>query len=339
MTVLTVIGIVVFVALPAALFCWVLFMAWLEHRRDRVPILLYHRILSRAAAERGEVPDDEMIYVSYDTAFAEQMNYLRQAGYTTLDFDDYLRIRSGGAPMPTRPVMVTFDDGYSSNYTMAYPVLKANSQKATIYVAPEPDQHTRDLVRGVDGFLNPDQMRELAANGVAIESHTLTHCILNELDDDRVRFELTESRDRLSSFTGKPVHHLAIPRAGYSRRVRRIAREVGYQTVCCNAKGTANGLSDPLALPRIVIERDMSIADFARSLTPRSALMLRVVGNIKRIPEFLGGSSFAARFRRRLYRSPLRPLFETSNLKRVVALIALTYLATSVWFMVHLLTG
>lgn len=338
MTIIAIIGGILFIALPATLAGWLLFMAALEYRRDRVPILLYHRLISKAAAERGDVPDDEMIYVSYDTAFADQMNHLRDAGYTTLDFDDYLRIREGRMPMPAKPVIVTFDDGYLSNYTMAFPALKANRQKAIIYVAPEPDEHTRHLVRGVDGFLNPDQMRELAANGVAIQSHTLTHCVLNELDDDRIRFELTESRDRLAEYTGRSVDHLAIPRAGYSRRVYRIARACGYKTVCCNKKGTANGLSDLLALPRIVIERDMTLQAFARCLSPRAALQLRVVGNLKRIPEFLGGAKFASRLRRALYASPLRPLFETSNLKRAVAVVAMLYLAASIWFTIHLIT-
>lgn len=330
-------GIVLFVVLPGALLLILLWLVWLEHRRDRIPILLYHRLVAKAAVDAGEVPDDEMIWVSYDTTFAEQMNHLQRSDYTTLNMDDYLRIRSGEQPMPPKPVVITFDDGYLSNYTLAYPALRANGQKATIFVAPEPDEHTRNIVAGVDGFLNDEQMREMSDNGVSIQSHTLTHCILTELDDDAIRYELTESRTRLQSVTGKAVEHIAIPRAGEDRRVRRLVSEAGYKTSCGNRKGTSTGLSDLLGLPRIVIERDMGVGSFARALTPRGALMLRIVGGLKRLPVRLFGSSTAARIRRVLYHSPLGPLFETRRLKVILAAVALLYFATSAWFVWWLL--
>lgn len=327
-------GYLLFGVLPALAIILAGWFVYLEHRRDRIPILLYHRLIAMADVEAGRVPDTEMIWVSYDTRFAEQMDYLKCNGYTTIDLDDYLEIRSGRMPLPDKPVLITFDDGYLSNYKLAYPVLKRNGQKAVIFVPPEPDEYTHNIVKGVDGFLNPEQMRELVANGVAIESHTLTHCVLNELDNASAMYELTESKRRLEEITGRPVGHIAIPRAGYSRRIRRLVKEAGYLTACCNNKGSATGLSDLLALPRIVIERDMSVEDFARALSPRGALTLRIVGNIKRIPEFLGGSGFARRVRRVLYGSPLRPVFETRNLRRTLFIGTVLYVlfgAIFVW--------
>lgn len=329
---LTYLGILMFWLLPAGLLAMVLRSFYLEYRRDRIPILLYHRLISRSDAERGAVPDNEMIWVSYDTRFAEQMDYLHRSGYTTLSLDDYLAVRSGRFPLPVRPVVITFDDGYLSNYTLAYPALKGHGQKATIFVAPEPDEHTRKLVQGVDGFLSPEQMREMAANGISIQSHTLTHCILSELDDAAATVELTESRRRLADITGQPVEHLAVPRAGYSQRIRQLVKKVGYKTVCCNNKGSANLSSAVLALPRIVVERDMTVEDFARLLSPRSAAILRIVGNVKRIPEWLGGPRFASQVRRKLYGGPLRGLFGTARLKHVILLTALLYLIASVLF-------
>lgn len=336
---LTALGVFVFLGIPAALAAGVLYCVAQEYRRDRIPILLYHRLISKAAADRGEIPDREMIWVSYDTVFAEQMAYLRRAGYTTLDLDDYVAIRAGRMPLPDRPVIITFDDGYRSNYTLAFPVMKAHAQKAVIFVALEPDEYTRRGVEGVDGFLTAGQMREMADHGVSIQSHTLTHCVLADLDDERALFELTESRRRITEITGRPVDHLAIPRAGYSRRIRKLVEKAGYRTVCGNRKGTANRSSDRLALPRIVIERDMTVEDFARALTPRSAVMLRIIGNLKRIPELLGGSGFASRVRRVLYAGPLRPLFETRNLKRLIAAVALLYTAGAALFLWRWIAG
>lgn len=332
-------GVALFVVAPVLILAAVLRCAWLEYRPDRVPILLYHRLISREAAQRGEVPDEEMIYVSYDTVFEQQMSYLSQAGFTTLDLDDFIAIRAGRMPRPVKPILITFDDGYESNYTLAYPVLRRLGMKATIFVATDPDEYTRCLVKGVDGFLSESQMRELSENGVSIQSHTLTHCVLSELDEAVAMRELTESRRRLAEITGRPVNHLAIPRSGYSRRVRRWVGAAGYLTACGNHKGTACFQSDVFCLPRIVIERDTTVQDFARALTPSNALVLRIIGNLKRIPECVAGPRFAERLRDILYAGPFRPLFQTRNLVRLAGLAALLYALAGLGFVWHLLAS
>ncbi len=332
------IGIVVFLVIPGVIALLVARCILLEYRHDRVPIILFHRLLCKADADKGVVRDDEMIWVSYDTTFVRQMEFLRDNGYTAIDFDDYVKIRSGQAKLPSKPVIITFDDGYVSNYTMGFPVLRRLGLKATIFVPPEPDDYTRGKVLDVDGFVSAEQIREMSDGGISIQSHTLTHCVLTDLDDLSAMHELTESRNLLSQITGRPVEHIAIPRAGYSRHIAGLVAAAGYKTACCNNKGSANGRSSLLALPRIVVERDMSMADFARCLAPRGAAILRIVGNIKRIPEFLGGARFAVAVRRRLYHGPLRPLFETRNLKKVVAAAGLLYVAACVLFMHHLIT-
>lgn len=329
---LEVIGLILFAALPVAAGAW-LALAWvLENRADRIPILLYHRLLRKADVDAGLVRDDEPVWASYDDRFEAQMGLLRDQGFATLDFDDYVRIRAGAQPLPAKPVIVTLDDGYLSSYTLAFPVLKRNGQRATVFVAPEPDAHSRDLVENVDDFLTAAQMKEMSESGISIQSHSVTHAILTDLTDDQVGFELAESRRRLEGITGQPVRHFAVPRAGYSRRVRALVRANGYLTACCNNKGTSTGWSDPLALPRIVIERDMGLEEFAQALTPRSGFLLRVVGNVKRIPERLGGVHFAQRVRQLLYRGPLVPLFSARNLKRVIVFAGACYVCGGLLF-------
>lgn len=252
-------GILVFYVIPGALFLEVLRCAYLEFRRDRIPILLYHRLISRAEVDAGTTPDLEPIYAVYDDVFSEQMQRLHEKGYATLSLDQLMEIRAGSQPLPRRSVLITFDDGYRSVARLAFPVLRRLGQQATVFVAPEPDDHTRSLVAGFDDFLSADQMLELDRHAIAIESHTLTHCILNELDEPTARYELEESKRRLADLLGRPVRHLAVPRSGQSREVRRLAVEAGYQTICCNNKGSSNGWSSLHALPRIVIERESTL--------------------------------------------------------------------------------
>ncbi len=331
-------GWIFFVVLPLVLLGWLAWTAYSEYRPDRIPILVYHRLISKADVDRGAVRDDEPIYACYDTRFSEQMRFLAERGYTTLNLDDYLEIRSGRKPRPEKPILITFDDGYVSNYTLAYPELQRHGFKATIFAVPEPNEYSVKCVEGVDGFMVPEQMRELAENGISIQSHTLTHSVLSELSEPDVRRELSESREKIAAITGRSVDHIAIPRAGYAHRVRRLVAAVGYRTACCNNKGTSHGRSDPLALPRIVVERDMQLADFAACLTPRVSLMLKVVGDVKRIPERLGGARSARALRKVLYFGPFRMLFETRNLKKLVLGGMVLYLIGSMLFLWNVAT-
>lgn len=318
---------------PVWLTLMVAYWIAVEHRGDRIPILLYHRLLSKRRADQGDVSDTEMIYVTYDTSFAQQMQYLVENGFSTLDLDDYVRIRSGRQPLPSRPVVITFDDGYLSNYTLGFPVLKALGLKATVFVVPEPNPYTRNRVAGMDDFVTPTQIVEMAKSGVSIQSHTLTHPVLTELDDAEIERELVVSREVIANWTGMPVTHIAIPRAGYDRRVRRLVDRAGYRTACCNNKGSATGRSDLLALPRIVVERDMSLREFSIALTARGSAMARIVGEIKRLPFQIGGVRLARLIRPVLYESRFGPMFQMHRLKYTVMAVAGLYalVALSYW--------
>lgn len=329
-------GIVLLYLVPLVLLGEILRCFYLENRRDRISILLYHRLISRAEVDAARIRDEEPIYACYDDRFASQMEHLARYGYTTLHLDELLSIRQGAIPCPVRPVVITFDDGYESNYTLAWPVLRRLRLKATVFVAPHPDEYTRRQIEGIDRFLSEDQMREMDRGGFRVESHTLTHCILSELNDREARYELMESQRVLGRILSRPVRHLAIPRSGSSPRIRRLAIEAGYMTICGNHKGSANGLSDLHTLPRLVIERDMTVEDFARALEPRTALILRLIGNLKRVPTLLLGPSRAQRVRRFLYAGPFGRLFETQVLKRALGLVLILYIVAALaftWFL------
>ena len=111
----------------------------------------------------------------------DSIPFLKEYGFRALDLDDYLRIRAGKAVLPPKPVLITFDDGYESNYTLAYPELRRNDLCATIFVAPEPDAESQRLIEGIDAFLSETQIRELSDNRISIQSHGLTHCILTDI--------------------------------------------------------------------------------------------------------------------------------------------------------------
>src|SRR5437773_12332002 len=105
---MTTLGVIVFYVIPSALLAEVLRSVYLEYRGDRIPILLYHRVIARREVAACRVPGHEPIYASYADTSAAQMRHLRDRGYATLSMDEFLDIRRGRAPNPNRPVVLTF---------------------------------------------------------------------------------------------------------------------------------------------------------------------------------------------------------------------------------------
>ena len=298
---------------------WLARVLVLECRRDRIPILCYHRFIENKAVESGQVADDEMGWACYDETFRQHLDYLDQSGYTTIDLDELLEIYAGRRPRPERPVVLTMDDGYRSNYTIAYPLLRERGQVATIYVALEPDAHTRNQVAGIDSFLDEEELREMSSRGISIQSHTLTHSILTELSEDAVDFELRESRRRLEEILGRPVEHVCFPRGGVDRRVKKAAVAAGYRSASGASPGTSSGLSLPHNLPRIMIDRDMGVRELRKLLESPQRIGNRVTGELKGILRSLIGARQMRRWRDVLYQERFRSWTEAARLRRLVA--------------------
>lgn len=128
----------------------------------KIPILMYHNIV-----EDGET---NSMTITLER-FRQDMQYLSQQGYTALTPADLINIRAGTVKMPLKPVMITFDDGYESNYTLAFPVLKQYGVRATISLITSDIRDGNG--NGLDWFMTWDQAREMYASGIiTFGSHT-----------------------------------------------------------------------------------------------------------------------------------------------------------------------
>ncbi len=129
----------------------------------KIPILMYHNLTTDASAISS-------MTITQDR-FKQDMEFLQQYGFTPLLSADLINIKSGAKPMPDKPVMVTFDDGYESNYTLGYPILKDTGMRATISVVTS---HLRDgNGNGYDSSLTWTQLKEMYDSGIVdVGSHT-----------------------------------------------------------------------------------------------------------------------------------------------------------------------
>ena len=280
--------------------------SWLEEvRKDRIPTLLYHRFLSWEKVKTGEIKDDEPVYACYDVRFEEQMRYLCENGFHTISIAEYVEHVKKGTILPPKPVIVTFDDGFKSNYLYAFPQLRKYQQTATIFMTVDKNSENFKKYCYVDKPLSNDQLIEMHKHGISIQSHSMTHPYLTELPEEAVQWELRESKRALEALLGSPIEFLAIPSGAYNRRIKRIASETGYKAVYCIRKGSNNNGSDLYALRRMVIRRDFTIEDFKRSLEPFDAFRDRIMGFFQVILLKLIGPTQLCRFRNGIYKSRL----------------------------------
>lgn len=130
------------------------------------------------------------------------------------------------------PIAVTFDDGYESVYTDAFPELEARRTTATVFpvVAAIGSTNTWDVRLSLRRarHLSWAQVEELAGRGIEFGSHTLTHRDLTALGDVALREELRASKRMLEDHTGRPVETIAYPFGKCDERVEDAALEAGY---------------------------------------------------------------------------------------------------------------
>ncbi len=156
------------------------------------PILLYHRIAFSASNDPYYVTPEE---------FRTQMEALKNWGYTAIPITTLVKAIKLGADLPERPVVITFDDGDETVYSTAYPILQELGFEGVIYLVVK--------YVGADGYMNVDQIKELAASGWEVGSHSLTHTDLTS--STNVEDEIVYSRLRLEQMLGLPVETFAYP--------------------------------------------------------------------------------------------------------------------------------
>ena len=239
-----------------------------EHRgASPVPILMYHSISDRAA------PGFRKFVVS-PAAFAEQMTYLARRDYSPLTVTQFVASAGGaGEPLPERPVLLTFDDGFADFYSQALPVLEGNGFTATLYVCTAfVDGTSRWLQREGEGerpMLTWEQLRDISALGVECGAHGHTHAALDAMSTRRARQEILRPREILEDKLACRISSFAYPFGYYTQAVRQIVRECGYSSACAVRYGMSSTGDDPFALARMMVTHDTDINHFAGLLEGR----------------------------------------------------------------------
>jgi len=205
----------------------------------KIPILLYHYV---------EYPDpNDKLRVALNItpyAFEQQVKTLKDAGFTFLTVTDVGRMIDGKMEVPSKGVVLTFDDGYRDFYDYAYPILKKYNARATQYV----------IVDFLDrpNHMFTTQVKEIAANGlIEIGSHTMDHVWLRGQDYKTVKYQVEKSKKELEEMTGKSVSAFCYPYGAFDQQAIDAIKNAGYTTATSTVLGSRVMSQNRLFLYRI----------------------------------------------------------------------------------------
>lgn len=221
-----------------------------------VPILMYHRI----DYLRPTLPAITRRLTVDPGVFAGQMAWLKSHRYHSLTQEQLLAALRDGRPLPSKPVLITFDDGYRDVLGKASPVIHRLGLHATEYVI------TGRLHGSDPSFLTVPELRVLERRGIEIGSHTVTHADLPTLTDAQAFEELSASKRTLEQAVGHPVPWFAYPYGAYDDRVVALVDRAGYELAVTTTGGACQSSAQPLELKRLEVVDTTGVAGFAAML-------------------------------------------------------------------------
>lgn len=210
-----------------------------------VPILMYHAL----AVPPVGAPYPELYVRPAD--FAAQIRWLAAHRYQAVTLDRVLAYWRGRTTLPLLPVVLTFDDGYSSDYTVAMPVLRAQGWAGVLNLQV--------------GNLVPLRVRMLIRSGWEVDAHTFTHPDLTTVGVAQLRNEVGGSRRAIRRLYGVPVNTFCYPAGRYDAGVIEAVRAAGYEAATTTRPGLARPAA-PYELARVRIDGSDGVRGFVRKL-------------------------------------------------------------------------
>mgnify|MGYP001638140526 FL=1 len=233
-----------------------------------VPVLMWHNLAEESSGD---------MTISVDT-FRAQIEALHEAGFKTVSLQQLYDYVHFGTELPEKPIVLTFDDGYFSNYEYAFPILQEYDMQATIFaigVSVGKDNY-KDTDHAMTPHFGADEAREMVDSGlISVQSHTfdmhqwppfedgnaqVRETLLpfdGEADADyeaAVEADFAESRELLESITGQPVNALAFPEGAYVTLTQDALRSAGAELTFTTVRAVntvVKGLPQSLcAMPR-----------------------------------------------------------------------------------------
>jgi peptidoglycan/xylan/chitin deacetylase (PgdA/CDA1 family) len=225
-------------------------------RRVRVPILMYHYV--------SDPPPGADVYrrdLSVTPAqFEAQLAYLRDAGYQSISLDDLALHLSQGDPLPPRPIILTFDDGYRDALTTAFPLLRTYGFRGTFFL------FTKPIDEGNPDYLSWADVRTMAQYGMEFHAHSYDHSDLRYRDYAFLVFQILAPQQAIQERTDRPVRWFCYPSGRYDDYVIEVLRSAGFWGAVVTEQGATHTPDDLFTLRRIRVRGGDDLAAFVEHL-------------------------------------------------------------------------
>ena len=181
-------------------------------------VLMYHHI------GQTDKTDEQFPFTITPKRFEEQLDSLIKHGFTPVGLSALEQARNSGQPLPEKPVLLTFDDGYSDAFTALFPILQKRKVPALIFLIT-------DYIGKKEGYLTWEQVRQMHQSGwVDFGSHTCGHLRLRSLQEKEILQQLSDSKKVLEEKLGTACLSFCYPfgAGGFDKRVRPLVFQAGY---------------------------------------------------------------------------------------------------------------
>jgi peptidoglycan/xylan/chitin deacetylase (PgdA/CDA1 family) len=232
-----------------------------QHGGPILSILCYHHVSPTIRSD----------YSVTSEQLGAQLDALAKEGFSFVSPAQVEAFYDSGAPLPRKSALVSFDDGNLDVYANAYPLLRARGIPFAFYVYPNAVNRGHAV-----HCVSWDDLKVMAANGVTVGSHSMSHPILTRPPKsvaDRAAYdawlerEIVGSKAEIERKLGLPVTQFAVPFGAFDRYIYDKIRAAGY-TLALNVHGAiADSRADPLNLNRVIILSSMSMARFLELAT------------------------------------------------------------------------
>lgn len=187
---------------------------------EEVPILGYHQIREI----NNQDTEKEKLFITSPKVFEEEMKYLKDNNYTSISITEYINFLKDKIknPIPKKSIIITFDDGYISQYQNAFSILKKYNMTATFFIYA-------DCIDKYPVCMTSHNLKDLTNNNMKLSNHTFHHAYLTDYKDNTIKNEIEKNQDFLESFGEENIEKvLAYPYGVTDERVKNIVKDLKY---------------------------------------------------------------------------------------------------------------
>ena len=218
-------------------------------RRIRVPILMYHYV-----SELPPNADDIRIGLTVAPhVFREHIQHLKTAGYQTVSLYEVHLALEFGTPLPPKPVVLTFDDGYIDHYSTVFPILQEHRFTGTFFII------SRFADENNSGYMSWEQIAQMANAGMSMEAHTKTHADLRERSYDFLVHEILGNIESIQYHTGIEPRIFAYPVGHYDDTTLDVLSTTNILRAVTTQPGVYITTDNQLLLPRMRVTNETSV--------------------------------------------------------------------------------